>query len=255
MKPAITVVVLAEEVNKNLQRAIYSVKSAHRILIIDTSRKLDQSKLKFPNVEILEYTKPSLNFSAIRNYAIRRVTTDWIMFLDSDEQLEAGGLEKLHSIISSHPNSPVSLLRSDVFLGKILHFGEAGRQRITRVFRKNRVKYHGAVHEFPIVTGCVVKSNIHIFHTSHDSIFSFIVKINKYAQLVAKTDNSSFLKENALVTWFKLVFYPSLKFLYNYFLKQGVRDGWRGLVYASTMSLHSLLVRIYQLEMRYEKNN
>ncbi|MEA2056328.1 MAG: hypothetical protein U9O78_01255, partial [Patescibacteria group bacterium] len=43
----------------------------------------------------------------------------------------------------------------------------------------------------------------------------------------------------------QLIIFPIFKFICNYFLKLGFLDRMPGLIYASLMSFHSILVRIY----------
>ena len=44
------------------------------------------------------------------------------------------------------------------------------------------------------------------------------------------------------------------KFVSNYWLKAGFLDGWRGLIYAVVMSIHSLAVRVFIYEQQ-QKNS
>jgi len=50
-------------------------------------------------------------------------------------------------------------------------------------------------------------------------------------------------ENNRKANFFAIIFYPMGKFLSNYFIKQGFRDGGEGFVHATLMSFHSFLVR------------
>ena len=52
----------------------------------------------------------------------------------------------------------------------------------------------------------------------------------------------------------QMIVYPIGKFINNFILELGFLDGWRGLIYAFIMSLHSLWVRVYWYEKAYVKN-
>jgi len=249
----ITTIILAETASELLIKAIHSVKTSDFILIIDTSGKLSSFKVTGIDFNIIRYPKVFTSFSAVRNWALTQAQTDWVFFLDSDEQLESGGIKRLTQIISQTQTSALSIVRSDIFLNQPLKFGEAGRQSLPRIFKKNQVRYIGSVHERPQVLGRIMPTDLIIWHFSHSSLTQFLNTINGYAQLVA-LEKIHHHSTGLIIIWIKLLTFPLGKLIYNLIIKQGLRDGWRGLIYATIMSLHSLLVRIYQLELVYAKN-
>ncbi|MBU0978313.1 MAG: glycosyltransferase [Patescibacteria group bacterium] len=250
--PKITTIILAETATQLLTKAIHSVKLANFILVIDTSGKLTNFKIPGIDFKIIRYPKLLTNFSTVRNWALTQVETDWVLFLDSDEQLEPRGINHITQILSQTQASALAVSRSDIYLNKLLRFGEAGHQSLPRIFQRNQIRYIGSVHERPQVLGQILPTNIQIRHLSHPNISQFLSTVNSYAQLMAweKTHPQS---EGLLTIWLKLLTFPPGKLFYNLIIKQGLRDGWRGLVYAVMMSFHSLLVRIYQLELIYGK--
>jgi len=249
-KPLITTVIVSQVQTQLLAASINSVKSSSQILIVDTSGKLKDLKIPGVELKIVRYPEPITNFSKVRNWALKQVQTDWVLFIDSDEQLETGGLSQIIQILTQTRSSALAVWRRDIFLNQPLKFGEAGHQSLPRVFKKTQVKYWGAVHERPKVVGQTLQTNILLFHNSHASISEFISKISRYAQLVAKERSSQGL-ESLPIIWLKLLTFPWFKLFVNLIVKQGFRDGWRGIVYALVMSLHSLLVRIFELEIIY----
>ena len=199
-------------------------------------------------LKVINYPKkflPINNFAKLRNWTLRQVKTDWILFLDSDEILTQSSWNKLVKLLQQS-NSLINgylIKREDVFLGKTLKHGEVGNVWLMRLGRRRFMRYERVVHEIAGIQGMTEKSDVVIKHYSHKSVSSFINKVNFYAKLEAKSRHT--LKPKL---WFELIFYPPLKLIYNFIFKLGWLDGMRGLVYASIMSLHSLLVRIYQLE-------
>lgn len=57
------------------------------------------------------------------------------------------------------------------------------------------------------------------------------------------------------ISFFSILIYPSAKFVLNYLVKQGFRDGIQGLVMALMMSFHSFLVRgkLWQIWVKENK--
>ena len=255
MKLPITVIILAHDQTRLLNKAVSSVQTAKQILIVNTSEKVFKLEYKGANLQVIRYPQALSSFSHVRNWVLKQSLTDWVMFLDSDEELEADGLTQIAQTLKNSQVSALSIWRSDIFLGKQLRFGEAGCQSIPRIFHKDKVRYSGVVHETPEVIGQTIQTNILIKHSSHSSISQFLESVNSYAKLVAqeKINRNYSRVELPIIIWIKLITFPMTKLFFNLFIKQGIRDGWRGLVYGYLMSLHSLLVRIYQLEKYYRK--
>jgi len=192
--------------------------------------------------------KPIINFAKVRNEAIQKSTNKYVLFIDSDEILTKDSLRQIKKIINDNYYDLVSVVRSDFFLGKKLNFGEAGAIHLVRMGKKDNLKFVREVHETVEIkpTYKVTGSNISLLHYSHPSITQFFSKITHYSYLESRLRSES-------STWsllFELLFFPPFKFLYNFFIKQGYRDGMRGFIYAVIMSLHSLFVRINLLEQK-----
>ncbi|NCN87460.1 MAG: glycosyltransferase [Candidatus Pacebacteria bacterium] len=192
--------------------------------------------------------RPIIDFAKVRNEALKRATNKYVFFIDSDEMLSQDSLVQIKKVIDDNYYDLVSVVRSDYFLGKKLNFGEAGSIHLVRFGKKDKIKFIRQVHETveikPIykVTG----SNISLLHYSHPSITQFFSKISHYSSLESRLRNISSI--NSLL--FELLLFPPFKFIFNYLIRQGYRDGIRGFIYAFLMSLHSLFVRINLVEKR-----
>jgi glycosyltransferase involved in cell wall biosynthesis len=186
------------------------------------------------------------DFAQIRNQILLLISTEWFMFLDSDELLsEAACVEIPQTISDIETNesyksiSAISIPRVDYFLGKELKYGEAGNASFVRIGKTNKVVYQRNVHEVPQVEGEILTIHTPIMHYAHTSVSEFISSVITYSYLEAQ--NRTWKK----ITLLEMLFYPGGKFLYTFFIKAGFLDGYRGLIYSFCMSLHSFFVRIY----------
>jgi len=240
----LTIIILT---NRNDQRFINSLKSAqiaHQVIIIDNKSENDWSKLeKEYNFKIINSDDKLTNFSTVKNQAIQTVKTDWVLFLDSDEELSNNATKEISKIIDLDLFDIVSIKRTDYFLGKPLKYGEPGNINIIRLFKTKQGKFIRNVHEVVDYSGKIGEADFTILHYSHDSIKEFLNKIFIYAKMDSK-NNMTNHQENV----FQMVTYPIAKFFLNYFIKLGFLDGYRGLVYALIMSLHSFFVRVFYYE-------
>jgi hypothetical protein len=139
----------------------------------------------------------------------------------------------------------LKLKRYDIFHGELVRWGEVANVSILRLFRKGSGHFIRPVHEVLEVSGKVIDSPLVLYHYAHDDISSFLKKVSGYAQLEAHQRYISGKKTSV----FELIAWPIGKFFGNVFLRLAWLDGWRGLVYAMMMSIHSLAVRAYLMEM------
>ena len=192
------------------------------------------------DLTILTINQPNItNYSKVRNLMLKKAKTPWVLFLDSDEKLSAVLKKEIKKVIQNkHYN--YELKRLDYFLGKKLRFGETSRFKSTRLIQKNSGQWQGIVHERFISKLPVKTLKNPIIHKRDLTISQFIDRLNTYSSLK--------VLEEKQFSFFKLLFYPPLKFIQNYIFRLGFLDGTPGLLMAFSMSLHSLMVRVKAYE-------
>jgi len=187
------------------------------------------------------------DFAQVRNDALHEIKHDWVFFVDSDEVVDEATPKLLEPLLNQPNISGMTVKRVDIFLGKELHWGEVGNVRLLRIMKKNSAHFERAVHEVAKVEGNTIDSGIILRHYAHQSVSEFLQKIIFYIQIEAQLR----AKNGERFQLWQLLLYPPAKFFVNYFLKLGFLDGWRGLIYATMMSIHSAGVRA----TLYEKNH
>ncbi len=222
-----------------------SVSTADELVIIDNNSGADWQPLlsSYKNMRVIPYPTQITDFAAARTFGLKQMQSPWVLFLDSDEVLSQNGIDELRNLAKS-PIAGAVLRRHDVFFGKRLTAGEGGNTQLLRFVRVQTATVHGAVHEVITVTGTVCTTHCNITHYAHTSVQEFFESIAGYAHIAAaRTTSTKF--QNVL----ELLFLPLGKFCYALLFQCVWRDGWRGIVYAVMMSLHSLFVRIYRYEI------
>ncbi len=230
-------------------------KSTHpKITLIILCSEADQKKaeiclasMPWADEKIVYHTfKVVREFAALRNKLLSSAKNDWVFFLDADERLVAdeGEVRRVLEVAVSKGNVAVSFLRQDIFLGKMLKWGEVAHVRLPRLMLKEKVKFFRSVHELPECEGSVLKSELVIQHDSQESVAHFFSKVGGYSLLEAESRS----KAEKLSFFTQLLFYPVGKFIFNYGVRLGFLDGWRGFIYATLMSFHSFFVRVFQYE-------
>lgn len=143
----ISLCMIVKDEESNLPRCLKSVAAAvDEMIVVDTGSTDATGRIAKSFGAKVKKVPWADDFSAARNASLELAKGDWILFLDADEELEAGGAEVLRRLVSA----------SDVegyFVKIVSYLGqgdwvEACPDVAFRLFR-NRPEYrfHGAVHE------------------------------------------------------------------------------------------------------------
>lgn len=245
MNNKISLLVLCKNESKNLRewgRWIHQINTINEIVFIDdesTDNSLEIIKsFENKNLKIKTFIHQlNNNFSQQRNFAISKCTNNNIFWLDPDETPSPELISFLNNFSDSKTN--YSFKRNDVFIGHQLRHGETANLNFIRLFNKKSGKFVGDVHETWQSTIPTTKTNLIIFHQSHQTLNSFFEKINFYSTIRAQ----ELFDQNIKTNLFLIIFYPKIKFIQNYFFRLGFLDGTAGIIFALGMSFHSFLVR------------
>lgn len=179
------------------------------------------------------------NFASQRNIGLEQAKGAWVLFVDSDEVVPSDLRDEIQRATQTDGYVGYTMKRQDIFFGKPLRFGETANVRLLRLARKGSGVWKRSVHEVWDVNGPIGNLHHPLLHYPHPTLRAFIDDINRYSTLHAE----ELKKAGVRVSAFDIVAYPLGKFVYNYVLRQGFRDGTEGTIMAFMMSLHSFLAR------------
>jgi len=257
----ISAVVLTKDSEKTIERCLKSLDWCDEMIIIDddsTDKTLDIAQ---------EYKakifKRSLDndFAAQRNFGLDKAKENWVLFIDSDEEVSRElKTEILHILEPKSQSSAIAqncdgilLKRKDYFLGKWLKHGETGSTKLLRLAKKGTGVWKRKVHEVWEIPAKLCQLKNPILHYPHPTIKEFLKDINTYSTLHAKVA----FDEGERTNYINIILKPKFKFLVNYLLKGGFLDGTAGFVMAMMMSFHSFLTqaKLWQLQQKKTKTN
>lgn len=179
-------------------------------------------------IKILTLNKKGItDFSKERNKLLNNEKGKWVMFIDADEKITKELEDEIEQIdFEDTQYKGFYIKRMIVFIGKIIGF-----DKVLRIGNSKFGKWKRAIHETWNITGKTKTLNSYVIHETAGSLSQYIEKINKYSSLHA-IENKKEGKRSSVV---KIVFYPLLKFLYEYIILR------RGFVFSFMQSLHSFL--------------
>lgn len=154
-KISISFVVICRDEERTIKRCLNAIEKNieeyDEIIVIDTGsqdKTLDIIYSNFTNVKIFNF-KWENDFSAARNYGIKKAKKDWIFFIDADETLQKDCGYKVRNDINQAKKITNNFL---VLVPKIINENSVVTYNTGRIIPNNsHLSYFGLVHEYPII--------------------------------------------------------------------------------------------------------
>lgn len=240
MKRMLSVVILTHNSEKTLASALDSVAFSDDIVVVDDGSTDATAAIvaRYPAARLI--SRPLADdFAAQRNFGASRTKHGWVLFLDHDEVVPPELRKEIEDAVRHPVKNGYLFRRHDVLWGQTVRHGEIGTVRLLRLADKTKGIWVRPVHEVWQIEGPVGSFRTPLLHYPHPTVMEFLAEINRYS-----TSNARHLySAHVPIPAWQIVAYPAAKFLQNYVLRQGFRDGTRGAIVALLMSLHSFLTR------------
>ena len=218
---SLTVIIPTFNEEECLYRALYSVKFADEIIVVDSfsTDKTVEIANQF-NCKVVQ--RQFDNFSSQKNHALQFATKEWVLFLDADERITYNLQQEILDVINNGRHTAYKLNFPHFFMNRFLYHHSSN---VTRLVERVKCHFEGSVHEKLKVDGSVGKLKNPVLHYTYKGLEHYIKKRDVYAwfqaeQLHAKGKKASYLQ---------LVFKPFFRFFSSYILKRGFLDGIPGL--------------------------
>ncbi len=147
---SISLCMIVKNEEKNIKRCLNSAeKLVDEIIIVDTG-SIDQTKVICASFQakIYDYEWTD-NFSDARNYCISLATSDWILWLDADEQLFIEDIDAIKKLLSHKETDLYSLQLQHINKEEQDNFEEYYISYHHRLFRNNcGYRFQGSIHEY-----------------------------------------------------------------------------------------------------------
>ncbi|WP_372753284.1 glycosyltransferase family 2 protein [Mariniflexile sp.] len=240
----LTVIIPTFNEEDYIEGALYSVKFADEIIIVDsfsTDKTVEIAK-KF-NCQVIQ--RKFDNFSNQKNHALQFAKTEWILFLDADERITENLQKDILNAIENGKQTAYKLNFPHFFMNRFLYHHN---NDVTRLVKREQCHFEGSVHEKLIVNGSVGKLKEKVLHFTYKGMPHYISKKDSYAWFQAKQMQN----KNKKTTYFLLVFKPMYRFFHEYFVKRAFLDGIPGLA-VSSINAYAVFSRYVKLIL-LEKN-
>lgn len=234
----ISAVIIAKNEQDKITSCLKSVMWCDEIVLVDDYSADSTARIAKSHGARIFKRSLNNNFANQRNFGLKKARGEWVLFVDADEIVTKALSEEIIKSISSNEYSGYFIRRkgsTDEFL--------------VRLAKKDAGMWERVVHETWKIDGKVGKLYSPLLHSPAPSLSKFIDKINFYSSLHAEANTSEGKKPSII----KIVFWPILRFMYNFFIKREYKAGTRGFINAGLMSFHSFLAWSKQWELQEKK--
>lgn len=217
--PTLSVILITKNEEADLPACLESVSFADEIIIVDNG-STDQTAEIARIYSAKFFTEDWHGFGPQKNLSLSKASCDWVFSIDADEIVPSKLAEEIQKTITNAVYDGYEISRVTTFCGKKVRFGDWGRDKVLRLFKRGCGEFtNDQLHERVVVKGVTGTLKHAMIHNSVSSIEDAKEKMVEYARISAKGRKGSLLKALLRGGW---------TFFRSYVLLLGWLDGWTG---------------------------
>ncbi len=245
----VTVVILTKNEEKNIVDVIKNAKLVtDKVLIVDSGSTDKTVELAEEYGAKVVYRAWDNDFAAQRNFALKHVDTDWVLYLDADERMSDELVLSIIEALKRDEDQAFLFKRKSVAFGKEFSYGVLRPDHVARLFKVTHVIWENKVHEKPVCSDQKFKLNGYAKHYTYADWHQYFNKFNQYTTVWA---------ENAYINGKRTSFLGAIGHAISGFFqmaifKKGILDGWLGLILSLNHFCYTLnkYVKLIDLQRR-----
>jgi glycosyltransferase involved in cell wall biosynthesis len=234
-RPKLTISVLTKNETHQIRRCLQSAAFADEILVIDNGSMDDTVDIARSMSAVVHVYPQWHGFAVQRNYQLQHATGEYLMLLDSDEEITPELREEILSVVQAGSDQLHGFPALEIAYGHELRHMRA-RTLGNRFFKRSLVeRFEGIVHEGPVTTqpasSTVFKNKLR--HYSRTSVHGSLRKLAQYAMLgAAKRKDDP--KQGGVLRGLGSAL---ASFISNYVFRLGFTGGGAGFLFCLFISL------------------
>jgi glycosyltransferase involved in cell wall biosynthesis len=236
VKITATIITLNEE--RNIARAIESLRCADEILVVD-SGSVDRTVELAQNLGARVLEAGWRGYARQKNLATDQAEHDWILSLDADETLSEALEAEIWSVKKTGPAfDAYTMPRLARYLGRWIYHSGWYPDRKIRLYDRRKAKWVGDfVHEAVKAEGRVGHFQGNLLHFTCESLTEHLKTLDRYTTLAAE----ELVANKVKVPLRRLILDPAWTFTKTYFFDRGFLDGFEGLAIAQMAAFYVFL--------------
>jgi glycosyltransferase involved in cell wall biosynthesis len=248
MHPTVSATVLTLNNAATLEQCLESIRWVDEVVVVDSLSSDGTMEIARRFTDRV-CQRPWPGFIAQRNFSKEQASGDWILWVDADEVIPDALRQEMRDALESVGPAIEGFLvpRCSHYLGRWIRHGAWYPDLSIRLFRSQGNWWGGEEpHAAVQIRGPVQRLKNDILHYNYPSFGHQIRIIDHYAGLSAQ----ELRRRGERFRLRRLLFHPMARFLKEYLLRQGFRDGLPGLIIVvSTMFyVFAKYAKLWELE-------
>jgi len=244
---SVVITTFNEEIN--VGECIESVLWADEILLVDSfssDRTLEIAR-RYP-IQVLQ--REYFGSAAQKNWALDRVSHEWVLIIDADERVTEALAREILSVLATEPAvNGYYIRRENVFIDKVIRHSGWSTDKVVRLFRRDKGRYpNRRVHADLEIEGVVPVLRNSFLHYTFRTFEQYFPKFLNYAEWGA----AQAFRDGRGAGPVEIVLRPWWRFVRTYFLQLGILDGMHGFVLCVLQSFGVFLkyARLWEYRVR-----
>lgn len=246
----LSVVIITFNEERNIRRCLNSIQEVADDVVVVDSFSTDQTKIICLEYEVNLIEHIFEGHIEQKNYAITQAKYPHILSLDADEALDETLKKSILEVKQNWKYDGYYMNRLTNYCGQWIRHSGWYPDRKLRLWNSKKGTWKGInPHDQYIMKPEAKVGSIKgdILHYSFYTMRQHVLTTYNYVDISARAK----IKEQAKINPLKLFFSPIWMFISSYFLKQGFRDGFFGLLIAVTSAYGSFMK--YALVLYYKR--
>lgn len=234
--PKLSVVIITHNEKDNIAEALESAAWADEVVVVD-SFSTDGTAEICGRYTGSVYQEDWRGFAGQKQRAVELAKNDWVFVLDADERFTEALRAEVRTLMERQPERPGYMVpRRNHFMGRRIRYGGWYPDYSVRLFDRTRGRFGDRpVHEAVLLDGAAGVLKNPMLHYTYNGVSDYLGRMERYSTLAAEEMRASGRKAGAL----DLTLRPMFTFFRMYVVKQGMRDGFYGLMLAGLYSYYT----------------
>lgn len=185
------------------------------------------------------------SFNDWRNEGLRKATMEWLLYLDSDEEITKGLEKEILEVVNTQNlkfNYFAIPRRNRIFGKEFKHSGQYPDYQKRLFEREKLINWTGEVHEEPQIEGTIGHLKNPMLHHKNMTISEMVEKTNKWSEIEAKL---MFDANHPPMNFVRFISAGFREFVKRFIKEKAFLDGKEGIIYG--------IYQIYSKLISYSK--
>lgn len=244
-KKSLTAVILTKNEEEMIADCLSSLSFVDKIIVVDnnsTDTTIEIVKKNGAQIIISDVD----DFAARRTLPLKKITTDYVLYVDADERVSPQLAQEIQHIIDGDASiAAYKVPRQNFYFG---NYPWPKIELLERLFLTKSLKgWHGKVHETPLVSGEVRELKNSLLHYTHRDFSSMVDKTNNWSEIEAKLRVEA---GHPQMKWWRFPRVMVSAFIDSYIRQRGFKAGTAGLLESiyQSFSIFITYAKLWELQ-------